>query len=75
MYYDSNDRGMTRETSIKTKPRPTKRDHAHTAGKVAAAAGGTVLGSMIGVPVLGVVFSEFYSTILKLPLLYYSLLC
>lgn len=59
---------MTREARVKNKLRPTKRDHAYTSGKVAAAAGGTVLGGMIGVPALGAVFSEFYSTILKPPL-------
>jgi hypothetical protein len=67
-YHDKCDRPMTRIRSTKNKRKSTKLDHVYTTGKVAAAVAGTVVSSMIGIPGLGVMVSEFYSTILKPPL-------
>jgi hypothetical protein len=67
-YSDKGYRAMARSTT-KDKRKSTRLDHAHTAGKVATAVAGTVGGSMIGVPALGAMATELYSTILKSPLI------
>jgi hypothetical protein len=67
-YSDKGYRAMTRSTA-KDKRKSTRLNHAHTAGKVATAVPGTVGGSMIGVPALGAMATELYSTILKSPLI------
>jgi hypothetical protein len=59
---------MTDRSTRKDKRKSKRLDHVHTTGKVATAVAGTIVSSIIGVPGLGAMGSELYSTVLKPPL-------